>query len=441
LITEKRIIGRGILVWLAAISLQAAAQQPPGAPSTLPTDGNLPKLGEFSLAPGQEINSRKQAPPPKLMTPGLERAVQAGWRLPLVEAQHVTLPHRYQEATRTYASRVRLTESGKALDGYVAGRPFPQIDPNDPSAAYKIMWNYYYSFAITDDFDARNFEASTGSVSDGGPMKQDRGFLVDHYRKLNYNGRLYIDPHPELPNREGVRFKESIHPILEPYDMKGMGATFYRYLNPEKQDDSWLYLPQLRKVKRLSTAQRSDALFGQDTDVDSYAGYNGHIAWMDYAFMGERTVLGCMHAKNIPARWQQPENWLFQDVWEPRRVWVIEATTKLKQYAYGKRVLYIDKEAYLIPHSDIYDKNGELWKVWFNMFAIPDQGVSLDEDRFPFGAAAMMYDVQLSHATKTAIPSENTVARNQETIFINKGEKSGTNEQFFSIADLIASGK
>jgi hypothetical protein len=441
LTAKKRFVVGGILLWLAGISLQAPAQQAPGAASALPTDGALPKLAEFALAPGQEINNRKQTPPSKLMTPGLQRAVQAGWRLPLVEAQHVTLPRRYQEATRQYASRVQLTDGGKGLAGYVAGRPFPQIDPNDPAAAYKIMWNYYYSFAITDDFDARYFEAYTGSVRDSAPMKQERGFLVDHYRKLNYNGRLYVDPHPELPNPEGVRFKESIHPILEPYDMKGMGATFYRYLDPAKQDDSWLYLPQLRKVKRLSTAQRSDALFGQDTDVDSYAGYNGHIAWMDYAFMGERTVVGCMHAKNIPARWQQPENWLFQDAWEPRRVWVIEATTKLKQYAYGKRVLYIDKEAYLIPHSDIYDKNGELWKVWFNMFAIPDQGVALDEDRFPVGAAAMMYDVQLSHVTKTSIPSENTAARNQESIFINKGEKSGTNEQFFSIADLIASGK
>ncbi len=40
--------------------------------------------------------------------------------------------------------------------------------------------------------------------------------------------------------------------------------TSYRYLDPDKQDDSWLYLPSLRRVRRLSAAQRSDALFGQD---------------------------------------------------------------------------------------------------------------------------------------------------------------------------------
>ena len=42
------------------------------------------------------------------------------------------------------------------------------------------------------------------------------------------------------------------------------------------------HVEQLRRVRRLSTAQRSDALFGQDTDADSFGGYNGHVAWMRY---------------------------------------------------------------------------------------------------------------------------------------------------------------
>jgi len=40
--------------------------------------------------------------------------------------------------------------------------------------------------------------------------------------------------------------------------------------------------PDLRSrrspVRRMSSAQRSDALFGQDADQDSYWGYSGHIA-------------------------------------------------------------------------------------------------------------------------------------------------------------------
>jgi hypothetical protein len=64
-------------------------------------------------------------------------------------------------------------------------------------------------------------------------------------------------------------------------------------------------------------------------------------------------------------------------------VWVLEGTAKQAQYAYGKRVLFIDKESYYIAYSDIYDKAGQLWKVWINQFgfrnkAAPGYGDTYD---------------------------------------------------------------
>src|SRR5439155_743849 len=149
-------------------------------------------------------------------------------------------------------------------------------------------------------------------------------------------------------------------------DLKGVGALGNRYTSSEKQDDSWLYLPSLRRVRRLSTAQRSDALFGQDTDVDSYYGYSGHPAWMDFKFLGERDLISCYHAQHYPVKWHDKVDWAFDDVWEKRKVYVIEGISKLPQYAYGKRVIFVDKEAWVIPFSDIYDRSGELWKIWIN---------------------------------------------------------------------------
>ena len=133
-------------------------------------------------------------------------------------------------------------------------------------------------------------------------MQVERHFLLDHYRNLWYTGRLYVDPKPELPNPDKVRGKSSLHPILEPFDLKGVGLTGTRYLDPDRQDDTWLYLPSLRRVRRLSSAQRSDALFGQDTDVDSYGGYAGQIPWFDWKFLGEKEVLASFHAEQFPVK-------------------------------------------------------------------------------------------------------------------------------------------
>ena len=68
-------------------------------------------------------------------------------------------------------------------------------------------------------------------------------------------------------------------------------ASLTCHTDSAKQDDSWLYLPSLRRVRRLSTAQRSDALFGQDIDVDSYGGYAGQIPWFEWKFLGSKPML------------------------------------------------------------------------------------------------------------------------------------------------------
>jgi hypothetical protein len=422
---------------------EARPVEAPRAPQAAPGSTGGYGLARFGLKEGDVISDDNRARFAELLTPGLEWGIHQGWRLRVTEPRTIHLPRRYREATEMYSGQVAFGPGGVSLLNYVAGLPFSNIDANDPSAAMKIMWNYYYNFVVTDDIDLRLFDADTGSVGKHEGIRVERHYIVDHYRRLTYNGRLYVDPKPELPNPEGYRLKESLHPLLEPFDLKGVGGTFYRYLDPSRQDDTWIYLPQLRRVRRLSTAQRSDALFGQDTDVDSYWGYNGHIAWLNYRLLGERVVLGVVHAQNVPAKWQEPENWLFDDVWEPRRVWVIEAVSKFPQYAYGKRVIYVDKEGWIVPLSDIYDRAGQLWKLWVNLYSVkkkatPTARISVYEDEFVFPHGLVMLDTQLSHATKVSIPSTKSVG--EEGIFINMGERSGTSEEYFTIAHLIETG-
>jgi hypothetical protein len=379
-----------------------------------------------------------------LISPGLEWVVRHGMKMKIIDPRKIEWPRAYKEATEKYSSQVRLSADGLRLENYVEGLPFPNIDVNDPKAALKIMWNYDYKPLTTDDVDLREFDADTGPVGTGAQgMGIERHFILDHFRRLFYNGRLYVDPKPERPNPDGVRYRESLHPFLEPFDLKGVGATSIRYLDPAKQDDSWLYLPNLRRVRRLSTSQRSDALFGQDTDVDSYYGYSGHIAWMDWKLLGEKTILGCMHAEHYPVKWGDgAADFMFDDVWEKRQVYVIEGVSKLPQYAYSKRVMFIDKEAWVVPYSDIYDRAGSLWKIWVNEFSYkkkPFDGAKLSvyEDDMGFVPSIVMVDIQLQHATRAALPSQKVTS---EGWFFNLGEKSGVTEDWFQIAHLIESG-
>jgi hypothetical protein len=203
-------------------------------------------------------------------------------------------------------------------------------------------------------------------------------------------------------------------------------------------------------VRRLSTAQRSDALFGQDTDPDSYWGYNGHIAWSEWKFLGEQKMLGVLHGEHYPMKACEGEaNYMFCDAWEMRDMWVVEGVSKLPQYAYGKRVIFIDKEALVVAYSDIYDRNAELWKVWidnhqFKTAAFP--GATVYDEEKDFYAGLTMVDMQLMHATYVPHPGDEPAGH--EGWYFNMGEKaatkykpSGAVPESFTVAKLIEQGQ
>jgi hypothetical protein len=397
---------------------------------------------QADVSVGDKINDQNIDKVKDLISPGMEWCIKRGWPITIGETKRIEWPQAYKEATEKYASQVKLSPDGLDVKNYVAGLPFPNLEPNDPQLALKIMWNYSYNFLTTDDVDLRNFDADTGSVADHGPLTVERHFLLDHFRRLFWTGRLYVDPKPDKPNPNGYRAQQGLYPILEPFDLKGVGALGNRYIESSKQDDSWLYLPSLRRVRRLSTAQRSDALFGQDTDVDSYYGYAGHISWMEWKYLGEREVLGSFHGQHYPAKWDPKVDWAFDDVWEKRKVYAVEGVSKLPQYAYSKRVIFIDKEAWIIPFTDIYDRSGELWKIWINNFSfrksVPGNNAIQYPDEMGFIPSIVMVDMQLEHATKASLPSPRFAG--EQGWYFNQGEKAGVTDDWFTVAALVSAG-
>jgi hypothetical protein len=400
----------------------------------------------LAATPGETITEANVDTVAEEISPGVLWCVRHGMNLAVVPNKQIVLPKAYQEATEAHAGQVRLLAGGTRLEGYVAGMPFPTIDPNDPELATKVMWNYYYRPYFTDDYTWRNFAADTGVLNPDSGMTVERTYTVRHFGRLFYNGRLYIDPTPELPNPDGIRYKELTGPILSPLDLKGVGSLSYRFLDLNEQDRTWLYTPTLRRVRRLSTSQRSDSVFGQDTDLDSYYGYSGNIAWMSWRFLGEKKMLGSFHALHSPVEWCPGKgDFAFCDVWEPRDVFVVEGISKLPQYAYSKRILYIDKETYSVLYMDAYDHSGALWKMWINQWRAADRAssnpnVTVYPDEQLFNPSFVMVDIQLQHATRSWTPTAASVT-GEEEFFNVGGDKAGIPESYYTVAHLIEAGR
>ena len=403
-----------------------------------------PASAEQTVPVGTKIDGSNIKEYEDYFSPGVAWTIRHGASVEVGPYKKIEHPPPFEEATEKYSSQVKLSDDGTHLLNHVAGMPFPTVDVNEKWGAAKLMFNFNAAIAV-DDLDLRNFDCDTGTIGrDGDPLKVERHFLIEHIRRLYFRERLVVDPKPEMESKDDARYKEALYPFIEPFDLKGTGFTANRYNDHTRQDDSWLYLPQLRRVRRLSSAQRSDALFGQDTDQDSYAGYAGNPAWMTWKYLGEKNILGSLHATHLPVKWQTGSgNFMHDDKWEPRKAWVVEGVSKLPQYAYSKRVIFLDQEALRIPFTDMYDSAGELWKVWINNFKVAKKPFDAAKYGFDYevtyNPSITMVDMQLEHATHCSLPSAQFEA--EQGWYVNLGEIAGTTEDYFALSSIIAAGR
>ena len=74
-----------------------------------------------------------------------------------------------------------------------------------------------------------------------------------------------------------------------PADIRGTAFLNFDWNDLDRDDDSWLYLPSLQRVKRLATSDTSDSFLGSDF---TYADFNGlQIEWYDYSFINDSEVV------------------------------------------------------------------------------------------------------------------------------------------------------
>jgi hypothetical protein len=361
-----------------------------------------------------------------VLTPTAEWMIKQGMVMKVGPYRKYEWPKAYKEATEKYAGQVKLSEDGRQLFNYVAGCPFPNIDVNDPFAGAKVMWNHEYFPDFTDNVGCPWI---LELVNNKGEMER---FYASHFwRRMKWEGRLYMDPKPVAPHNPQLTYTEQWGPLYAPNDLKGAGVLNFRYSPLENPDDSYMYLPELRRVRRMSVANRSDVFWGTDIDIDSIWAFNAKPGYWTWRVLGEKQVLMAAHSGHYQDRdvWgAAPDGksgamaflWSDKVNWEKRPVWVIEGIPTgynqytyskrvLYQYAYSKRVIYVDKEYFNTSWSETYDQNGELWKTWTQLMNISKRpsakylAGNYDEEQV-FTHNGQMLDMQISHSSKWDCP-------------------------------------
>ena len=125
--------------------------------------------------------------------------------------------------------------------------------------------------------------------------------------------------------------------FLSPADVRGTKTLLIEHSVAD--DDIWIYLPAMKKVRRLVASNKKDSFVGTDF---SYGDVIGHkVEDWNHELMPPQQIDG-------------------------RDCYVVASTPKRPDVAdntgYSKRLSWIDKESFVAVRSEIYDQGGALLK-------------------------------------------------------------------------------
>lgn len=174
------------------------------------------------------------------------------------------------------------------------------------------------------DIARKSYEAISGYGSSVSKttmiLKNAQG--IENIRKLEIK---------KLETDDGDR---SLISFLYPLDIKNTKLLSFEQIGGD--DKQWLYLPALKRVKRISSSNRSGSFMASEFSYEDIASQN----YKNYTYEGEAQKVnkdGHLYFK-------------------------ITRVPKEKNSGYSRQVVYIDTRSYLASFGEYYDKQNRLLK-------------------------------------------------------------------------------
>jgi hypothetical protein len=277
------------------------------------------------------------------------------------------------EATKKYMDTVKQDSQGYLIhESYTAGLPFPR--PSGPFVAQQIMYNWDKSYNLDGEF---YWEHVYGYTKD---LRNDYEGMATAYT-MRHQGRVKWDPRPWLDKRaqDQKELKSFQYMSIAPRDLFGNIISVTSYIDPDRFDLFLMYINSLRRIRRLSQSDTQDPAVGQDMIYEDWQGFNQKLTPKrfpyKYEVIGEGEFL-------VPISWDgspymsTKDGYLLKNLqFERRPLWIVQLTQQDKNYIYGRRVFYIDKEFLYHVHVENFDQKGRLYRTYDTVWGfIPEMG-------------------------------------------------------------------
>jgi outer membrane lipoprotein-sorting protein len=119
-----------------------------------------------------------------------------------------------------------------------------------------------------------------------------------------------------------------------PRDLEG--TALLTFSHPEESDDQWLYLPSLKRVKRIAAGNRAGSFMGSEFAYEDIG--SQEVDKFTYRYVGDETLDG-------------------------EEAFVVERRPVDSSSGYSRQTVWVDQEEYRPLRIDYYDKDGEVLKT------------------------------------------------------------------------------
>lgn len=120
----------------------------------------------------------------------------------------------------------------------------------------------------------------------------------------------------------------------QPRDVKG--TAFLSFSHPVGADEQWLYLPALKRVKRISSRNKSGPFMGSEFSFEDLSSFE--IDKYGYKYLGDEQINGADS-------------------------FMVEQYPVDENSGYTRRIVWLDKAEYRVQKIDFYDRKNSLLKT------------------------------------------------------------------------------
>ena len=392
--------GSVLLCWLVSCmflgSFAPVAQAQEGARERILKDFFLYRDGPpqvEGIQPGLKLDATNAAVAAAVLPPEIQTYLAAGdFSISVQETTDLQLRQAFIDATLQHHRGVVVGEG--ALQNYVAGRPFPALNADDPQVGLKAVWNLRYR----DQGDDAQMWATNSLVNGNGNTERSQTFAF-----FSLYGMHRPDSAKNLPQweKQGIYTKQYTR-MLAPSDSEGNQILSVQPDSDFLLHDQWAYDPTTRRTRKIVYTPYISPGRGVVL-IEDRSGFLGYIHAYDWKYLREQTVLTPGPIRASAPTWGGRGNWYLVDPWELRRAVVVEATPKISHPLYSRRILYIDVQTSLPLFSFTYDHEGQHKRSFMVVARHPEFDPWGNTDWVAQIAAQSSIDYQLERANNFQI--------------------------------------